>query len=203
MTVPAVIRSAVEGAVDEAVAVRLVEEVGAQAGTVYGKSGKVYLRQRVAGYNNAARTSPWLVLVDLDADECAATLRDAWLPTPAPLMRLRVAVREVEAWLLADRERFARLLGVQQTALPRDPESVDDPKQLVVNLARGSARRDIREDLVPRPKSGRTTGPLYGARMIEFAIRSWRPRVAAASADSLRRCLVRLEELTTLEATGG
>lgn len=193
---PVVVQAAVEGPLDEAVARRLIRDAGLVSGTVYGHRGKQYLRDRITGYNNAARVSPWLVIVDLNHDHaCAPALRAEWLPGPAPDMTLRVAIREVEAWLLADRQRFARFLGVAQATLPRDPEAIDDPKQFVVNLARRSSRRDVREDLVPRESSGRTTGTLYVPRLIDFVEGSWRPGDAATIAPSLDRCLFRLREL--------
>lgn len=108
-----IISGAVEGMVDEAVLTRLVDEAGGQVGPIYGKNGKSHLRRVLGGYNNAARFSPWLVLVDFDQDaECAPPLVAAWLPAPAPMMRLRVALRAIEAWLLADRERLAGFLRV-------------------------------------------------------------------------------------------
>jgi hypothetical protein len=36
----------------------------------------------------------------------------------------------------------------------------------VVELARYSRRRDIREDMVPRPGSGRSVGAAYTSRLI-------------------------------------
>ena len=82
---PVFITAAVEGNVDEAVVRRLIEHVGGTPGPVYGRNGKVYLRQRIANYNQAARLSPWVVLVDLDHDaECAPPLRSAWLPALSP-----------------------------------------------------------------------------------------------------------------------
>lgn len=75
------ISGAVEGIVDEAVLRRLVQHVGAQAGPVHGKNGKTHLRQRLNGYNQAARFSPWVVLVDLDHDaDCAPPFQVTWLP---------------------------------------------------------------------------------------------------------------------------
>lgn len=190
-----VILAAVEGPVDEAVIRRLAEYVGAQVGQVYGKNGKDHLRQRIDAYNNAARISPWIVLVDLNHDaECAPPLRDAWLHQPATHMCFRVAVREVESWLLADRARLARFLAVPLSRVPTTPEAIEDPKGAVVQLAARSHRRDIREDMVPRPGSGRTVGPAYASRLIEFVSTHWNPEVAARSSDSLRRCLVRLRE---------
>lgn len=124
-----VIRAAVEGIVDEAVVRKLVESAGRVLGVVYGKQGKSLLRQRITGYNNAAQHTPWLVLVDPDHDEnCAPPLRSAWLPQPAPHLCFRIAVREVEAWLLADIGRLAQFLSVARSKLPADPERLRRPQ---------------------------------------------------------------------------
>jgi hypothetical protein len=193
-----VISAAVEGIVDEAVVRKLIAHAEATPGDVYGKQGKSFLRQKIAGYNNAAQRMPWIVLVDLDSDDdCAPPLRNAWLRLlqPAPYLCFRVAVREVEAWLLADAERLAGFLGVARSRLPPDPERLADPKTTMVNLARASRRRDIREDMVPRPGSGRQVGPAYSSRLIEFASADWRPDVAADRADSLMRAMRCVERL--------
>lgn len=191
-----VIHAAVEGIVDEAVVRRLIAHVGGIAGDVYGKQGKGQLRKRINGYNKAAQYGPWIVLVDLDHEEdCAPPLRKAWIDDPAPSLCFRVAVREVEAWLLADAERLATFLGTARSKIPAQPETLADPKSVIVNLARASRRRDIREDIVPRAGSGREVGRAYGSRMIEFASRHWRPEVAANRADSLRRAIECLRRL--------
>jgi hypothetical protein len=204
-TTPPVVRGAVEGLVDEAVFRRLVQCVRASPGSVHCRNGKADLLRRLPGFNAAARHGPWLVLVDLDHDEdCAPPFRAAKLPDPAPAMCFRIAVREVEAWLLADRERFAEFLDVDPSRLPARPESVADPKEQVVALARRSRSRDVREDMVPREGSGRAEGPAYSSRLIEFVsdVRGgWRPTVAGRSADSLARCLRCLRRLVR-EASG-
>jgi hypothetical protein len=193
---PVVITAAVEGIVDEAVVQRLIEHIGAVIGPVHGRSGKDHLRKSLGGYNQAARFAPWLVLMDLNSDaECAPALRAKLLSAEAPMMRLRIAVPEVESWLLGDRERFARFLRVPALGLPITPEAEANPKQSVVVIAQRSKRRDLREDIIPRPGSGRSEGPGYASRMIEFVLnrkRGWRPEVAAVHTDSLRRCLAAL-----------
>jgi len=197
-TKPLVISGAVEGVVDEAALRRIVGHVGGTLGPVFGKRGKGLLRQRLDGYNQAAHFSPWVVLVDLNQEApCAPPLQAAWLPVPAPRMCFRVAVREVEAWLLADRERLAAFLGVSATQIPTRPEGEADPKRTMVELARRSRRRDIRQDMAPRPGSGRAVGPAYSSRLIEFVTRDagWRPGVAAQRCDSLRRCLACVRKL--------
>ncbi len=189
---------AVEGLLDEAVLLRVIEHCGLTAGPVHGKGGKPHLLQRLSGYNRAAFIAPWCVLVDLDQDSrCPADCRDSWLPDPAPLMRFRIAVREIEAWLFGDWERLASYLGVARSRFPSVPESVLQPKEAMVDLARRSRRAAVREDMVPRPGSGRKIGPAYVSRLIEFASdprEGWRPEVASTNVDSLRRCMARLAE---------
>jgi len=188
-----VITAAVEGLIDEAMVRRLCEHIGVEVGRVHGKNGKGYLHERIAGYNNAARFSPWIVLVDLNREaDCPPPLRAGWLPEPAPNMCFRVVVRTVESWLFADRDRLARFLGFRTAQIPGDPEAVDDAKRTMVEVARHSRRRDVRQDMVPRPGSGSAVGPAYTSRLIEFVATHWRPEVAARSAESLQRSLTRL-----------
>lgn len=195
-TIPVFINAAVEGIVDEAVVKRLIDFVGGDHGRIFGRNGKLHLQNEITGYNNAAQHAPWLVLVDLDHDEeCAPFLRGKWLPQPASKMCFRIAVHEVEAWLIADRVRIARFLGVRQSIIPRAPEAIDNPKRAMVELARKSRWRAIREDMAPREGSGREVGPAYSSRMIEFIRKAWSPEAAVEASDSLRRCVECLRKL--------
>jgi len=192
-----VISAAVEGLVDEAVVKSLIHEAGANHGQIYGKKGKAHLRASIDGYNSAARFCPWFVLVDLDHDAvCAPDFCRRWIPVRSTKLCFRVAVRAVESWLLADPEAIARFLRVSQSHVPIDPDSEANPKQAMVNLAAKSRRRSIREDMVPRPGSGRTVGPAYTSRLIEFIQSpSWRPSIAANRSPSLSRCRASLLRL--------
>lgn len=198
------ISGAVEGPVDEATLTRLIEYVGADAGPIHGKNGKPQLRRGIAGYNNAARFSPWAVLVDLDDDfECAPPLVAEWVSSKASQLCFRVVKRAVEAWLLADAERVASFLRVPRARVPQHPETLGDPKRAMVDLARHSRGRQVRQDMVPRPGSGRSVRPAYTSRMIEFVTdreHGWRPDVAARSADSLARCIRCLRRLVEAAA---
>ncbi|MGO8747182.1 MAG: hypothetical protein ACLQNE_14445 [Thermoguttaceae bacterium] len=193
---PLAFSAAVEGILDDAVVRRLAQDMDVSIIAVHVCGGKRNLKQKVGAYNHAAALRPWVLLVDLDRGECAPKLRDAWLPAPAKLMCFRVAVREVEAWLLADRERIAQFLGVAAAKVSQRPDSLDDPKRTIVDLARHSRRKDVREDMVPRPKSGRSEGPSYASRLIEFTQKLWRPSMAAKHSDSLRRCREALRGIT-------
>jgi hypothetical protein len=203
MPTPVVLTAAVEGLTDEVLLRRVCASVGAIVGQVYGRYGKSYILTKLSGYNHSARFRHWIVLLDLNSDgNCAPEMIPHWLPAPSRLMRLRVAVRELESWLLADPERIARFLGVALAGIPANPDSVTDPKRLMVELARGSRRRAIREDMVPNPGSGQPVGPAYASRMIEFILNSdygWRPDVAAGNSDSLRRCIAAISNLAKQE----
>ena len=206
MPTPVYISGAVEGSSDEAVLKRIVQHAGGLIHRIQVQNGKTNLRRALPGYNAAAQWSPWLVLLDLDHDQpCASALAADWLPQPAQNMRLRVVVRELEAWLLADADRFSQFFAVKRTAIPNTPESLSDPKTAVVELATASRKVAIRQDMSPRPGSGRSIGPAYTSRLIEFATHrshGWRPEIAAARAPSLARCLTRLQDLVSSDHQG-
>ena len=190
------VRVATEGPVDTAVIRRLCQEVDVGISTVYGERGKDGLDAALAGFNAAARHGPWVVLRDLDTDaECAPTLRTRLLPTPTRGMVFRIAVREIESWLIADRRSFARYFSISLARVTSHPESIPQPKEYVVNLARRSRSRVIRDDLVPREGSRARVGPGYAGQIIRFASTAWSPQEASRNSDSLRRCLDRLSEI--------
>lgn len=182
-----------EGPLDEAVITRLLAELELERGPFYGGLGKANLLARLGGFNSAARFSPWLVMIDLNGDaKCAAEARAKWLAQASPRMCFRIAVRAAESWLLADTERIARFLSISEVRVPEQPELLPDPKLTLIQLARASRSRSTREDLVPRPESGRKVGPAYLSRMIEYVsdqVDGWRPIHAAKRANSLERCL--------------
>jgi len=201
MAPPVYVSGAVEGPSDEPVLRRIVEARGAVVHRVQVQNGKANVRRALPGYNAAARRDPWLVLVDLDQDYvCPGALVADWLPGPSQHMRFRVVVRQIEAWLLADRERFAGFFGVTRTAVPLDPDTLVDAKATVLALVSKSRRSAIRQDMTPRPDSGRRVGPAYTSRLIDFATDlqgGWRLEVAAQGSPSLAKCVTRLDELVS------
>ncbi len=193
---PAIFTVAAEGDVDARICQRILEFVGLSSGPIYVQRGNGNLDQKLLAYNNAARFAHWLVLRDLDYDaECAPNLIRDLIPVPAPYMVLRLTVRSAEAWLLADRERIRRFLGVPEAIVPIKPDDEDHPKTTLVNLARRSGRRSVREDMVPGKGHSSSVGAGYTARVTEFAMLHWRPDVAAEQSDSLSRCIKALQEL--------
>ena len=188
---PVAVRIAVEGNLDEAVAERLITLCGGQPGEVSPKQGRPYVLEHIGGYNEGARYGGiWFVLVDLDRKpDCAPELVADALPNPAEGMCFRVAVREVEAWLLADRAGFAKWAGVPVNRIPIDVEAIPQPKEWLVAIMRESRRREWREAIVPREGSRGTEGPAYTSALTEFVATDWDVEAAASVAPSLARAI--------------
>ena len=185
---PATITVVVEGPSDLAVLKRLLRDAGLSISHQYVQGGKAAMDANLARYNHAARFSTWLVLRDLDHDAaCAPELRQRLLPAPAAGMRLHIAVRAVEAWLLADAERIAEMLSVRRGLVPLEPDRLDDPKGSMLDLARQSRRSEIREAMLPAPDTTARVGRGYATILAEFANDRWRPEVAATRSPSLSR----------------
>jgi hypothetical protein len=164
--------------------------MGISIDRIFNSGGKSKLDSRIQAYNQAAGRWYWLVLRDLDLDaNCAPELRHRLLPDAARHMAFRIAVRSIEAWLMADAEALADFLRIPRRQVPADPERLGDPKVAMVRLGSASRSRTIRQDMVPRPGSGARQGPGYAALLAEFAAQRWRPRIAANFSDSLDRCL--------------
>jgi hypothetical protein len=190
-----VLNAAFASAADLAVVRAVVASAGLALARAFDARGKTRLDRNLSGYSRAAMLGPWFVLRDLDTGRCAPKLSGELLPRPAASLCFRLAVRAKEAWLLADAERMSSFLSVPLQTLPRDPDLLRDPKRTLVELARASSDRAIRDQVAPAPGTTARVGPAYTARIVEFAREQWRPEVAALSSESLDRCLKALRRL--------
>lgn len=107
----------------------------------------------------------------------------------------RFAMPELESWLLADVAGLSDFLRVARSKIPDKPEEVPDPKRTLVNLARSSKKRAVREDIVPPEGNSGVVGRLYVPRLTEFVEKFWDIDAAIQHASSLARCVRRLREL--------
>lgn len=174
------VRYAVEGWTDEPVAEKLIRLVGRSPIKTFTARGSSNLDPRVSGFNRAAVNSAWLVLRDLDRDLCPSHLTSTLLSgaSLAAGMCLRVPVRAVEAWLLADADAVAEHFRISPSRLPWAPDQEPNPK--------------IQRAMVPRPGSGAVVGPEYSARIRHFAQTLWDPERAMLRSPSLMRSVDRM-----------
>lgn len=152
--------------------------------STYGLRGNQYIKQNLRAFNQAARFTPFLVLTDLDNNECPPFLLNKWIDfEPHPNLIFRIAVQEAESWLLADRENFAAFLGISPAKIERNPEAILNPKEYIVQLARKSRIRKIKEALVPFGTA--TVGPNYNFTVAEFILKKWKIDSAVQNSKSL------------------
>jgi hypothetical protein len=192
-----------EGRSDDVIAKRMIVAANAVPGISYrrplGGVGKASLDARLNGLNNGAIfRNPVLALRDLDADAaCAPALVAVLLPNKTARMLLRVAVTQSEAWLMADREAYAKFCGLAVRQIPVNPESVRDPKRLIQDLGERGEARQLHKHLVDLGRVGVPMWGRLGEWHAQFAEEHWDPIRAANSnrSPSLTRALARLQEL--------
>ncbi len=183
-----------EGTSDLEVIRRITDDLAIEITGEYVQQGKAALDRQLQAYNNAARFSDWIVIRDLDHDAaCAPDLVRSLLRHRAPRMRLRIAERAIESWLLADAEAFSDFFAVPISAIPASPDLLDFPKQYLIDVCRRSRSRAIRDDVVPALRA--SVGPAYTGRIIEYVMTTWNPSRAMRSSRSLKKCIATLLEL--------
>lgn len=149
------------------------------------------IKKQILAYNNAAQSTPYLVLTDLDRAECPLIIINTWFQTKSKHSNLlfRIAVREVEAWLMADREAFAKFLGISIDLIPTDIDNIADPKTNLINLVKKSKKRQLKDSIVPAKNSTAKIGKDYNGPLIEFVQQYWQVTKAEINSPSLRRAI--------------
>lgn len=182
-----------EDLISEFVMTKLVESTGKyRIGNTYSEGGFGYIKKNLSGFNNAAKGCPFFVLTDLDTVDCAPSLIKSWLKVPVqPNLIFRVAVREIESWLLADIEGFSAYTGISVANFPKNPEELIDPKLELLNLIRKCRKRDIREDILPRDEFA-AIGPNYNGRLAEYVCSFWNIERASKRSRSLLKAIQHL-----------
>ena len=175
----------VEDRLSELVAKRLISEYAPnlEVSETLGLRGNRQLRQSLRQFNAIAiHQRPALIFTDLDRPRsCPPALLRNWMQGLAisSQLMIRVAVLEVEAWLLANRVSIAQWLSVSANRVPDNPESVVDPKRTLIELANHSSYRSLRAEIIPRRGNGtHQIGPGYNQSVGEFAVQRWNTEAA-------------------------
>ena len=183
----------VEGETDVPVAECLIRRVGLEPINLMVGNGKAKVDKLLAErtfYGNV------LVLRDLDKDaECAPTLIKSLLPYPMPSgLCLRIPVRSIEGWLLADVEGFSKEFAVHLKSHEIKPDESDDPKRDLINYCQRSKNREVKNDMINLSRGGQT-GSGYVTRIVDFVWVGWDPERAAGRSPSLARALAAIDRL--------
>ncbi len=183
-----VIAVGAEGRVDFAVADRLLKERKRTAIFLAGPNDRSRMLRQAEQLAESNIEQEWFVLCDLDDAACAPTFISGLDLARRDWVCLRVAVREIESWLLAD-PTFADFIAVDPGLIPPLPDELEQPKRAVVAIARESMNDNVRRSIVPSPGSKNVIGRRYNPTLIDFVKHHWQPERAAERSDSLSRCL--------------
>jgi hypothetical protein len=187
---------ATEDELSECVGVKLANEAGLEVNMMLRKNGNGYLRSSIEKFITMTYHQPLLLITDLDTLSSPTYLQEQWVKQKVvpPGLLFHVAVREVEAWLLADHEGMKKLLGAKINKLPSSPELLPDPKRHLLGLA-AKASREVRNDLVAERNSMASQGLGYNSRLTNFVRTMWKPSVAAELSPSLAALRTALSDL--------
>ncbi len=159
------------------------------------------IKTNIKGYYKSFVHVPCFVLTDLDDRPCAPGLITEWLGAPPPYRSnfiFRVAVREVEAWLLADHGAIAKFLGRVKEYVSREIRQADrlpDPKQKLLQLAQRTKKTELQKDILRLENGGLRQGPAYNIRIGEYISKYWDIGNAVKFSDSLKRAVNALKKI--------
>ena len=187
---------AVEDELSEAISAKILNSFGIEIGIVLREGGNAYLRQKAPELNRSASGMDIFLLTDLDSPrDCPPELIRSWIRgTLNPRFFFRVAVMEVESWLMADRIGFANFLSIPIHRIPSPTDDIPEPKECLVSLARRSKKRRLRDELVPKPGAKIPVGYGYNTRLSQFVRDHWDLERAASASPSLKRTLNRISQ---------
>lgn len=162
----------------------------------YITDGNSRMKRNLRGYSQASAYTPFCIVTDLDNETCAPALITSWANKIQLNDNLifRVAVREIETWVMADRNAFSKFSGIPLRRIPLDLETVTDPKATLFSLVENYGKKTIRQDLLPADATA-TVGPGYNLVLSEFVYKSWDPNRAQLNSNSLYRMIRHLSRL--------
>ena len=152
---------AVEDTLSDAVSTKILEYFDLEIVQKIGFKGNSFLKENARNLNRTARGFyNVFLLTDLDSPKnCPPKLIQSWVGAPLNSGFLfRVAVMEIESWIMADRESIAKFLSVPLNRIPHKRRNRKTQRVSRVRLPRGAERENVRHRTAPdkdgeRPKS--------------------------------------------------
>ena len=153
------------------------------------------LEKKCPAFLNMAKGGLYTVsLTDLDTRACAGALIREWfgisnaqsIALPKQVV-FRVAIREVESWIMADRQAWAEYIGIPVGNFAVAPDDLPDPKLHLLNVIRKKGRKKRHREMLPTGTA--SIGPGYNDVLCEFVQQHWSPVRASAHSPSLKRAI--------------
>lgn len=169
------------------------------------------VKAKISNFNSLASRLPVILLTDLDDEPCGPIGKRNLLGTivQQPDFCINIAVDEVEAWLMADREGFARYFGIPlaqmpvsamqkmsgRKALPEMSVSVKSSRLFTHDLMQRSTNAERKAQVAVSPVDRNSKGKEYNTAVVPFIHNVWNPEIARQGSDSLNRMIVRLGKI--------
>lgn len=146
------------------------------------------IQEKIKMYNKTADITPFIILVDLDQDECAPSLiRDWFAEGKNRKLICRVAITEAECWLIADTKNFSKFFNIPLSKMRTDPEMLPDPKEYIFRMVENYSNTNLKKAIIP--KTNAKIGRGYNAELSKFIIQHWDPLTARNNSPSLGRAI--------------
>jgi len=187
---------AVEDPLSEAVVRRMLQQSDKNycVGNCLMRSGFGYLKSKINEFNKASRKTPFFVLTDQDIGCPPEKINSRFNDSPNSNLIFRIAVMEIESWVMADRKAIADFLSISVDNFPYKMDEISNPKNFLLTKAKKSRKRKLKNDIIPVLGSTAKQGPDYNARLSEFIRKNWDVNRAIKYSESLNRAFNRLQE---------
>ena len=159
------------------------------------------LKAKCSSFLNMARGGTYTFsITDLDEIPCAGALIRDWFAiaeeSPVALPKevvFRVAIREVESWIIADHEAWADYIEIAEDNFCTTPDDLADPKLYLLNVVRKKGRKKRHKEMLPSGTA--SIGPGYNNALCEFVQKHWSPNRASENSPSLKQAINALDRI--------
>ena len=152
------------------------------------------IKNKIPNFNQLAMKFPVILLTDLDADNCAPELKRKLLGglEQAENLVFNVAVDEAEAWLMADRDGFAKYISVDVDQLPCAGLQKQGGAKACMEMQFSCKSSYFLTHILIREAS---KGREYNTAILPFINECWDIESAMRNSDSLCRMVGRIKAL--------
>ncbi len=148
------------------------------------------IEKRIVIYNGSPEDVSYFIMIDLDSDQCAPALINKLLPRGVNSNNIvRIAVRQIESWLLADSKNLSSYFGIKNSLIPNNTDMLSNSKNFLIEIAKQSNRSIIKCNIVPDSAGTAKQGPDYNYPLIIFILEKWDPNAGMIKSDSLKKAI--------------
>lgn len=175
------------------------------------RGSQVKNKEKLTSFNTIAETTPVVLLLDLDAENCPPEFKNRLLQNlqKSDNFVVNIACDEAESWLMADLEGFSRHFHIPSQYIPlsknkslngprRHPEVIAPYKTsmyLTHEIAKHSTLQDIRSCLYVDNPDEKCKSSEYNSVILPYIETVWNIENARKGSYSLSRMIERIQEL--------